>query len=95
VEIGIRIALGAARGRVIRLVMGDLGLLVGLGILLGSGATLAGTRFLASFLYGVTPRDPVTIVAAAGLLTAVALVAGAIPARRAARLEPVEALRED
>jgi predicted permease len=95
VEIGIRIALGAARGQVVRLVLGDVGLLVGAGLVFGGAVALAGTKFLGAMLYGVEARDPMTIGGAALLLAAAALVAGAIPARRAAALQPVEALRED
>jgi putative ABC transport system permease protein len=95
VEIGIRIALGAARSRVVGLVLGDVGRMIGAGIVIGAIVAAAATRILASFLFGVTARDPVTIVAAAVMLALAALVAAAIPARRAAALQPVEALRED
>jgi putative ABC transport system permease protein len=95
VEIGIRIALGAARSRVVRLVLGDVGRLIGAGILLGGIGAVVATRLLAGFLFGVDASDPITIAAAAAILAVAALVAGAIPARRAAKLEPVEALRED
>jgi putative ABC transport system permease protein len=95
VEIGIRVALGAARGRVLRLVLGDVGLLVGGGILIGTAAALAGVRVLGSLLYGIEARDPWNIAGAALVLGIGALVAGAIPARRAAALQPTEALRED
>jgi putative ABC transport system permease protein len=95
VEIGIRIALGAAAGRVIRLVLGDAALLVGVGILIGGAIAYAGTRVLGSLLYGVEARDPVTLLGSAVLLAAVALLAGSVPARRAASVQPVEALRED
>lgn len=95
VEIGIRIALGAARSRVVRLVLGDVGRMIGIGIVLGGVGAVAATRVLKSFLFGVTASDPMTMVGAAVLLALAAIVAGAIPAGRAARLEPVEALRED
>jgi predicted permease len=95
VEIGIRVALGAARTRIVRLVLGDVVRLMVLGILLGGIGAVALSRVLESFLYGVTPDDPQTILMAIGALSAAALLAGAIPARRAATMEPLEALRED
>jgi predicted permease len=95
VEMGIRIALGAARGRVLRLVLGDVGRLLAIGIVLGSAGAFALVRLLRSLLYGIEAYDPGTLVAAIALLAAAGLVAGAIPARRAAALQPVEALRED
>jgi predicted permease len=95
VEIGIRIALGAAQSRVVRLVLGDVGRLIALGIVIGGIGAIAATRLLGAFLFGVEARDPITIVTAALVLALAALIAGAIPASRAARLEPVEALRED
>jgi putative ABC transport system permease protein len=95
VEIGIRIALGAARSRVVRMVLGDVGRMMIGGIVIGGIGAFAGTRFLASFLYGVKATDAATILSAALILVVAAALAGAIPARRAARLEPVEALRED
>ncbi len=94
-EIGIRMALGAARAQVLRLVLRQ-GAIVGIG---GAVAGLVGalllTRLMGSMLYGVGARDPLTFGAVAALLTAVALGASYLPARRAARLEPLRALRED
>jgi predicted permease len=95
VEIGIRVALGAGRGRVVRMILGDVGVLVGTGIVTGGAAALASVRLLGSLLYGVEPRDPVLMLGAALGLVGVAMLAGAIPARRAAALQPLEALRED
>ena len=94
-EIGIRIALGAARPRVIRMVVGEAGMLVALGTVAGIGVTIVGTRFVASFLYGVTATDPLTIGGAALLLAASALGAATVPAWRASRVDPMEVLRED
>ena len=94
-EIGIRIALGAVRARVLRLVLGDVGRIVTIGVVLGLVAALAATRLVGSMLYGVRPNDPVTLAGAAALLLAVALLAGYLPARRAASVDPMEALREE
>jgi predicted permease len=94
-EIGVRIALGAARAHVIRMVLGDVGRMVAAGLGLGAAASLAVTRLASAFLYGVAPNDPATLAAAALTLAGVALAAALVPARRAARLDPVAALRED
>jgi ABC-type antimicrobial peptide transport system permease subunit len=94
-EIGIRMALGAEPGRVLVMVMGEVALLVGIGLMVGLGAALATTRLVASFLYGLTPNDPLTLSLAVALLTGVAALAGYLQARRASRLEPLIALREE
>jgi len=94
-EIGIRIALGAARGRVIRLVLGEVTRIVAIGVALGAVAALLTTRWVEAFLYGLTPSDPTTIIGSAVVLSVVALAAGALPAWRAARVDPISALRED
>lgn len=94
-EIGVRVALGAAPFDVVRLVVAE-GLNVTLiGIALGTIAALGATQLLASMLYGVEPRDVSTFATAAVLLTIVALLAAWIPARRAVRLDPVAALRQE
>jgi len=94
-EIGIRVALGASRGDVAGMVMGQ-GMVM---TLIGSVAGLAGavfaTRFLSSLLYGIQPRDPVTLGAAAMVLGVVALAACWVPARRAMRVDPMVALRHE
>ena len=94
-EIGIRMALGAEPGRVLRMVMGEVALLVGIGLTVGLGVALATTRLVASFHYGLTPNDPLTLSFAVALLTGVACLAGYLQARRASRLEPLIALREE
>jgi len=94
-EIGIRMALGASRGPVLWLVLREVGLLVGIGLILGTGAALATTKFLRTMLFGVAAKDAVTIAGAAALLGIVAATAGFVPARRASRIEPMEALREE
>jgi ABC-type antimicrobial peptide transport system permease subunit len=93
-EIGIRVALGADRSAVQRLVVGQGTSLTVAGVLVGIGAALVTTRVLRSLLFDVTPNDPITFGVVVGLLVLSALVASWIPARRAARLEPVEALRD-
>jgi putative ABC transport system permease protein len=94
-EIGIRMALGASAGRVVRLVLRQTLLWVALGVASGLGASLAITRLVESLLFGMKPNDPLTIGIAALLLLAVAGVAGYLPARRAARVDPLVALRHD
>jgi predicted permease len=92
-EIGVRMALGAVPGNVIWLVMREVLLLVGGGVVLGLIGAFGVSRLVTSQLYGITPNDPVTIAAAAGILAVVALLAGYIPARRATRVNPTMALR--
>ena len=94
-EIGIRVALGATRLRLLRLVTGQAGRLVLAGLVLGGAATVAATRLVQSFLFGRTPLDPFTLIMATTLVAAVALVAGAIPAIRAVRQDPQAVLREE
>jgi predicted permease len=92
-EIGIRIALGADRGDVLRMVIAQ-GLKLAIsGVTVGVLSSLALGRILSGFLYGVSPTDPMTIVGVAVLLTLVALLASYLPARRATRVDPMVALR--
>jgi predicted permease len=92
-EIGIRIALGAQRGDVLRLVMHESMALVLVGMVLGVGVALVSGRFVATFLFGVAPRDAVTTTVASGLLAGVSALAAYLPARRASRVDPLAALR--
>ena len=92
-EIGIRMALGAARANVLRLVVGEGMLLVAVGAALGIGGGLALTRLMKTLLFGVKPTDPLTFAAAVVFLVVVALVASYLPARRATRVDPMVALR--
>jgi predicted permease len=94
-EIGIRRSLGAPVGSVVRLVMRQGMLPVGVGLVLGLAAAFAGTRYLASLLFGVEARDPVSFVGATAFLVCVALLATLLPARRAARIDPMTALRQE
>jgi predicted permease len=94
-EIGIRIALGARRGAVLWMALGDALLLVSLGLALGMPFAFAAARTVSTVLFGVKPADALTFVSTAGVLLAVALAAAFVPARRAASIEPVRVLREE
>jgi putative ABC transport system permease protein len=94
-EIGVRIALGAARADVIRLVLGEGVGVATAGLALGLGGAVLLTRLMATLLFGITARDPLTYGAGAAVLLAVAAAASYIPARRATRVEPVSALRAE
>jgi putative ABC transport system permease protein len=94
-EIGIRIALGADRGTVIAMVLREAVMLVGIGTVVGIGISLAVAATADSLVFGLRPRDPQTLLIAAGALALVALAASYLPARRAAGLDPMIALREE
>ncbi|HEX6052977.1 MAG TPA: ABC transporter permease [Gemmatimonadaceae bacterium] len=94
-EIGIRMALGAARGDVLRLVMRQTMVLVAIGTLLGLAGALGLGRALSGLAFGVAPSDPATLSAVTILLAAVALAAALVPARRAARVDPLLAMRAE
>jgi putative ABC transport system permease protein len=94
-EIGVRVALGAQRRDVARLVLSSGLLLVGIGVAAGLAAAVAVTRFLGALVFGVSPVDPLTFAASAALLTLVALGAHWVPVRRALRIDPASALRAE
>jgi ABC-type antimicrobial peptide transport system permease subunit len=93
-EIGIRLALGADAGRVRRMVIWQGMRMAMVGVVLGVAGALALARYLTAQLYGVAPRDPMTFAGVAVILTLVALAAAWVPALRASRVAPIEALRE-
>lgn len=91
-------ALGAAPAGVIRLVLSRVSLLVGGGVLVGAGVSLWASQFVSTLLYGLEPRDPVTLAGSSAMLALVGALAGWLPARRAARraarIDPAEVLRD-
>jgi ABC-type antimicrobial peptide transport system permease subunit len=94
-EIGIRVALGASRGAVLRMVLRETLLLTFAGLAVGVPCTLAATRLLEHMLFGVSVDDPATLAVVALALCSVAALAGYVPARRALRVEPMVALRHE
>jgi putative ABC transport system permease protein len=94
-EFGIRMALGAQQRDVLRLVLTQGGKLVGLGLIIGLAATLAASRAMGSMLFNTSAHDPLTLAAITLLLGAVALVACLLPANRATKVNPIEALRTE
>jgi putative ABC transport system permease protein len=94
-EIGIRLALGAERGQVVAMVMREAARLLAAGIVLGTAASLAAGRSASSLLFGLKSYDPLTLVSAGALLALIAAAASFVPARRASRLDPMVALRDE
>ena len=94
-EIGVRMALGARRGQIVRLVLGHVFVLAAAGVVLGVPAALFASTFARTYLFGVTSGDPLTIAAATGVLMIAALIAAYAPARAAGRLDPTTALRRE
>jgi putative ABC transport system permease protein len=93
-EIGLRIALGASSKAIVGSIMADGLALVAIGLVVGFALTLAVTRVLREFLFGVSPTDPSTLAVVAAVLVGVAVLASLIPARRAMRIDPMVAIRE-
>jgi ABC-type antimicrobial peptide transport system permease subunit len=94
-EIGVRLALGADPGNVARMIVGQGGIVALAGITVGLATALASGRLIESLLYGVSPRDPAVFAATTAVLVGVVLLACWLPARRAARLSPLDALRTE
>jgi len=94
-EIGVRMALGANRSNILLMVLREAAILLGIGLVAGTGLALAAGTAAASMLYGLKPRDPLTLGAAVAGMTVVALVASLLPAQRAATVHPMAALREE
>jgi ABC-type antimicrobial peptide transport system permease subunit len=94
-EIGIRMALGASPRQILAMVVGEAGSLLIVGVMIGTVLAVAAGKSAATLLYGLKPYDPLTLVLAAAGLGAVAIAASLLPARRAAKLEPMVALRDE
>ena len=94
-EIGIRMALGAQRGVVVRMVLREVLVLAAVGLAIGLALALGTSRLVASFLYGMKPNDPLALTAAVAILLGAALLAGYAPARKASRIDPMAALRNE
>lgn len=93
-EIGVRVALGASRPRILSMILGDVGKVMIAGVGVGCLLALAAGRGISSLLFGLNPDDLATLALAAGVLLICGFVAAVVPARRAAGIDPVKALRE-
>ncbi len=94
-ELGVRLALGATAGDVMRMVLAEAFALAAAGVALGIAGAVVTTRLMAALLFGVTPTDPVTFASIAGILMAIALAGSYVPARRATRVDPIATLRSE
>jgi ABC-type antimicrobial peptide transport system permease subunit len=94
-ELGVRLALGATRREVLRMVMTEAAALAAAGVVLGIAGAAAATRLMATLLFGVTPTDPTTFASIAAILMGVALAGSYVPARRATRVDPMATLRSE
>jgi ABC-type antimicrobial peptide transport system permease subunit len=94
-EIGVRLALGASRSDILTMILREASVLLGAGLAIGTVLALLAGRSAGALLYGLKANDPLTLVLGISGLAAVALLASAVPARRAASLHPMDALRED
>jgi ABC-type antimicrobial peptide transport system permease subunit len=94
-ELGVRIALGATPGSVLRLILGQGARLAGLGLAIGIGLALLSGRLLEGFLFGVRPRDPLVLSAVTVVVAIATLAACYVPGRRAVRVDPIQALRAE
>jgi ABC-type antimicrobial peptide transport system permease subunit len=94
-EIGVRMALGAQRSGVIGLILREVAVLIAVGVAVGAGLTLAGSKASSSLLFGLKPHDPLTLLLAIVILATIGFAASFIPARRATRVDPMVALRDE
>jgi len=92
-EIGIRMSLGADGGRVQRMILGEGGVLLAIGLVLGVAGSFFASGVIQGLLFGVAPRDPITLIAVAAMMAVIGILACWIPARRAARVDPAIAMR--
>ena len=94
-EVGIRVALGAQRAGIVWMVLQDVLVVTGVGLAISVPAVLATSRFVEAFLFAMKPNAPMALAAAVAILVSSAIVAGYMPARRASRIDPMEALRHE